>query len=176
MISLARSEGFSAAAIADMRAIVFDSGFRKYCEENLCGRYGANYSCPPDCGTPDAMKARLSAYKSALVLQTKWDITDYRDMPAIKAAKQSHNQAMLRVIARLKQEGIRGKMAGASCCTLCERCAILDSEPCRDPERQFSCMSAYCIDAGELAKRCNLPFAWNPQRLHLFGMIMFRGE
>ena len=92
MISLARSEGFSAAAIADMRAIVFDSGFRKYCEENLCGRYGANYSCPPDCGTPDAMKARLSAYKSALVLQTKWDITDYRDMPAIKAAKQSHNQ------------------------------------------------------------------------------------
>ena len=122
MISLARSEGFSAAAIADMRAIVFDSGFRKYCEENLCERYGANYSCPPDCGTPDAMKARLSAYKSALVLQTKWDITDYCDMPAIKAAKQSHNQAMLRVIARLKQEGIRGKMAGASCCTLCERC------------------------------------------------------
>lgn len=173
MISLARSEGFSAAAIADMRAVVFDSGFRKYCEENLCGRYGANYSCPPDCGTPDAMKARLSAYKSALVLQTKWDIADYRDMPAIKAAKQSHNQAMLRVIARLKQEGIRGKMAGASCCTLCARCAILDSEPCRDPERQFSCMSAYCIYVKALAERCGMEYTCSDGRLALFGLYAF---
>ena len=119
------------------------------------------------------MKARLSAYKSALVLQTKWDITDYCDMPAIKAAKQSHNQAMLRVIARLKQEGIRGKMAGASCCTLCERCAILDSEPCRDPERQFSCMSAYCIYVKALAETCGMEYTCSDGRLALFGLYAF---
>lgn len=53
MIQYAVEEGLAAAAIVDTSAIVFDPSFRTYCEENLCGQYGANYSCPPDCGSPD---------------------------------------------------------------------------------------------------------------------------
>ena len=48
MIQCAIDEGFAAAAIVDTTQIVFDPSFRPYCEENLCGQYGANYSCPPD--------------------------------------------------------------------------------------------------------------------------------
>ena len=54
LISAALEEGFAAAAIVDTDKIVFDPSFRPYCAENLCGQYGANYSCPPDCGTPAA--------------------------------------------------------------------------------------------------------------------------
>ena len=50
MVQYAYEEGFSAAAVVDTADIVFDPSFRPYCEENLCGQYGANYSCPPDCG------------------------------------------------------------------------------------------------------------------------------
>ena len=39
-------KAFSAAAVVDTADIVFDPSFRPYCEENLCGQYGANYSCP----------------------------------------------------------------------------------------------------------------------------------
>lgn len=52
MIDMALKEGFSDAALVDTDDIVFDASFRSYCEENLCGQYGANYSCPPSCGTP----------------------------------------------------------------------------------------------------------------------------
>ena len=55
MVQYAYEEGFSAAAVVDTADIVFDPSFRPYCEENLCGQYGANYSCPPDCGTPEEM-------------------------------------------------------------------------------------------------------------------------
>ena len=54
MVQYAYEEGFSAAAVVDTADIVFDPSFRPYCEENLCGQYGANHSCPPDCGTPEA--------------------------------------------------------------------------------------------------------------------------
>ena len=70
MIQCAIEEGFAAAAIVDTAQIVFDPSFRPYCEENLCGQYGANYSCPPDCGSPEEMKRRILAHKKALVLQT----------------------------------------------------------------------------------------------------------
>ena len=134
--------------------------------KNIC-------SVSPDCGSPEEMQRRLAPYRSALVVQSKWPITDYSDFAAIKAAKQWHNRKMLLVIDRLKQEGHRGKMAGASCCTLCERCAILDSQPCRDPERQFSCLSAYCIYVKALAEACGMEYTCADGQLALFGMYAF---
>ncbi len=173
MIQLALDEHFNAAAIVDMDEIVFDASFRPFCAENLCGQYGANYSCPPDCGTPEEMERQLRQYGHALVFQSKWDITDYTDKAAIKRAKSAHNQGMLRVIARLKQEGIRGKMGGASCCSLCERCAIRDSLPCRDPERKFSCLSAYCIYVKKLAESCDMEYFCADGKLAFFGLYAF---
>ena len=173
IIQTSLNEGFASAAIIPMDKVVFDSSFRPYCEENLCGHYGANYSCPPDCGTPEEMEHRMKAYHHALVCQTKWDITDYHDIQAIKAAKQFHNQGMLRIIEKMKLAGCSGIMAGASSCTLCERCAILDGEPCRDPERQFSCLSAYCIYVKKLAEACNMEYACADGRLAFFGMYAF---
>lgn len=173
MIKAALSEGFVDAAIIPIDKVVFNSAFRSYCEQNLCGRYGANYSCPPDCGTPQEMEGRLMAYRHALVFQTKWDITDYHDAPAIKAAKKSHNQGMLRVIEKMKLSGYSGVMAGASSCTLCERCAILDSKPCRYPERQFSCLSAYCIYVKKLAEECGMEYACADGELAFFGLYAF---
>ena len=58
MTSIAAEEGFAAAVVTDTKDIPFDPSFRPLCAENLCGKYGANYSCPPDCGTPDEMRAR----------------------------------------------------------------------------------------------------------------------
>lgn len=173
MIQLALNEGFSAAALIDTREIVFDASFRPYCEENLCGSYGANYSCPPDCGTPDEMEKRMRTFEHALVVQTRWPITDYRDIKAIKAAKQSHNAGMMRVIHRLKQEGYSGLMGGASCCTLCDRCAILDSLPCAHPDDRFSCLSAYCIHVRKLAEVCGMEYTCQDGSLAFFGLYAF---
>ena len=77
MVQYAYEEGFSAAAVVDTADIVFDPSFRPYCEENLCGQYGANYSCPPDCGTPEEMKQKVLAHKKALVLQSIWQLESY---------------------------------------------------------------------------------------------------
>ena len=59
IIKIAIDKGFIDAAIIDTADIVFDASFRPYCEENLCGQYGANYSCPPDCGSPEEMKQKI---------------------------------------------------------------------------------------------------------------------
>ena len=47
LMGMAREAGFG-AGIIDTAQICFDADFLKYCEENKCGNYGANYSCPPD--------------------------------------------------------------------------------------------------------------------------------
>ncbi len=174
ILEIAREERiFSSAAIIPTEELHFDPGFRAYCAENLCGGYGANYSCPPDCGAPEEMRGRILAHRSALVLQTKWDIADYRDAAAIHAAKSAHNGAMLRLIARLREAGHPGLMAGASSCVLCTPCARVSGEPCRHPDIAYSCLSAYCVHVRDLSERCGMDYACADGKLALFGLYAF---
>ena len=52
LMKLAEEAGFRAAVIS-AKDIPVDGSFRKFCEDNLCGKYNANYSCPPAWVTAD---------------------------------------------------------------------------------------------------------------------------
>ena len=173
MLTLAYAEGFAAAAVLDTSEIVFDPAFRPYCEENLCGQYGVNYACPPDCGSPEQMKQKVLAHKKALVLQTIWQVADFSDTPAIKQGKASHNAAALRLMKSLRQQGCDGFLVGASGCALCSPCAKKSGEPCRFPELQYSCMSAYCVFVRKLADVSGMEYDCGEGLLAFFGMYVF---
>lgn len=173
IIQRALAVGFAAAEIVDTRDIVFDPSFRPYCEENLCGQYGINYSCPPDCGSPEEMKNRVLAHKKALVLQTIWEISDYSDGTQIKPAKAGHNAAQIRLVKKLRAQGCDGLIVGASGCALCKPCALTKGLPCAFPEFQYSCMSAYCIFVKKLADACGMEYDCGEGLLAFFGMYAF---
>ncbi len=173
MIDNAAQEGFAAAAVVDTDKIVFDPAFRPYCEENLCGQYGVNYSCPPDCGSPEEMKQKILAYKHGLVLQTIWEIPDYTDKAAIKQAKSAHNHAAIRLMKHFRENGVDGFLVGASGCALCTPCARQSGKPCTFPELQYSCMSAYCIFVKKLADECGIEYSCGDGLLAFFGMYVF---
>lgn len=173
MIELALKEGFTKAAVVPTAEIVFDPSFRPYCEENICGKYSINYSCPPDCGSPEEMKQRILVYRNALVVQSSWLIPDWRDEAAVKAAKASHNKAQLRLKERFTAEGHPGLMAGASGCNLCPVCSITEGLPCRYPELKFSCLSAYCIYVKKLADICGMDYDYKEGKLSLYGLYAF---
>lgn len=173
LIEYALSEGFENVRLIAADDIPFDFSFRPYCEANICGNYGTNYSCPPDCGEPEAMKNAVMKYGRALVMQTVWDIPDWRDEKAVKEAKAFHNNAALRLADRLKNEGIPGLVIGCSGCSLCESCAIKEGLSCRYPERRFSCMSAYCIHVSRLCESCGLEYNCGEGKIAFFGMYVF---
>lgn len=172
-IEYALAEGFYSAAVIDTKDIVFDPSFRPYCEENLCGQYNANYTCPPICGTTEEMKQKILSHKHAVVLQTKWNISDYTDRNAIKHAKGEHNDASIRLAKQMRADGYDGFIVGASGCALCSPCAMTENKPCRFPNFAFSCMSAYCIFVRLLAEHCGMEYSCADGRLAFFGMYVF---
>ncbi len=165
-LDLARCSGF-AAAVLPASEVPTDGKFRPFCEENRCGQYNANYSCPPACGTVEEMAAKIYAGKTALVLKTEWPIESYEDAKTIKDAKLSHNRAMLRL-----NETLHGLCVGGSCCCLCSPCRMKNGEACLYPDLRFSCMSAYCVDVAELCKRCGMDFRWDTKKLSVYSMIV----
>lgn len=167
-----REEGFAAAFI-DPKDIPVVPAFRMFCEENRCGKYGANYSCPPDCGTVEELHNRLLAEKKAVILTSHWEVDGYEDKEAVQFARKAHNEAVLRVMEAVKQGGWKGFAAGYGGCALCSPCKRAQGKPCAFPEKRISCMSAYCINVAELAQKCGLEFSWDPGKLYLFGMIAY---
>lgn len=172
MLHLAEEAGFRAAMI-DVKDMVFDAGFRKYCEVNYCGDYGANYSCPPDSGTPEEMWADIAAHNRAMVLQTKWKIEDYRDNAAILSAKRQHNAYALHLESTLRARGCTGLMTGAGSCALCDPCLKTQGQPCRYPEKRLSCLSAYCVYVKILAERCGMEYFCADGSLAFFSVFAF---
>lgn len=169
----ALAEGFFQAEVIDTRKIVFDPAFRPYCEENLCGQYGNNHSCPPDCGTPEQMKEKVLAHKKALVVCTTWEIESFSQTDKLKEAKSLHNAAMFRLIQTLRERGHDGFMIGSSGCTLCKPCRRAVGEPCAFPDKRYSCMSAYCIYVKKLAEECHMNYDYKDHILPFFGMYVF---
>ncbi|MDE7010000.1 MAG: DUF2284 domain-containing protein [Oscillospiraceae bacterium] len=170
LLNMALEMGFANAALMDTAELVFIPAFRPLCEENLCGKYGVNYACPPDCGTVEEMRQRVLRWRRALVMQTMWDIEDPLNNEEIKPAKAQHNRMTRRLI---DQAGAPGLMIGASGCSLCSPCAITAGEPCRFPEKRYSCMSAYCIFVEEMAKRCGMEYDCGPRVTAFFSMYCF---
>lgn len=172
LFELAREEGF-AAALTTPGQVPVDSRFRVFCEENRCGKYGANYSCPPDCGPVEVLHQKILTEDQILVVQTIWDIKGLEDKEAVQNAKMAHNTAVLRLMEKMKAKGYAGFCSGYNGCSFCEPCRRVMNQPCAHPDLKISCMSAYCIDVQQLAERCNLKFAWAEDKLYLFGIIAF---
>lgn len=172
ILNLAEDMGFRTVFLSPAE-IPVNAKYLTFCEENRCGNYEANFACPPDCGTPEQMHQKLLSADLALVLQSQWEIPGY-GTPEMLSAKVSHNTSIRQLRDALRREGQDMFAVGYGGCTLCEPCKRKENKPCTFPELRVSCMSAYCVDAAKLAERCGLPFDWNPKKLHLFGMILFR--
>lgn len=162
---------FSAACVIETKKIVFKPEFRPFCEENYCGQYDANYSCPPTCGTPEEMKARILRYRYALVLQSKWHISDIHDKDAIYLAKLAHNHTSLELKREIEADYGECLLAGCGCCMLCSPCAMREGRPCKDPQERYSCMSAYCIYVKDLAEKCGMEYDGKDGITPLFSLI-----
>ena len=172
LIKLAEDAGFL-AAILPAKDIPVDGSFRKFCEDNLCGKYNANYSCPPGCGTVEEVHERLFAQDKALVVEMIWDVNGFDDKEFIFSSRNKLNRTVLQLMDQLRVEGMDGFCLGYGGCPLCDPCKRLENQPCAHPDKKISCMSAYCIDVAKLAEKCDLEFAWVPEKLFLFGMFVF---
>ena len=173
ILELAEKCGFAESALIDTDRIPTDAGFRKYCEENLCGQYDAGYACPPHCGSPEQMRQKLLSRSRAAVLKSAWPDVDFSDGAGILKAKKAHNEMEMRMQSEMERCGHHGFIIGSSRCSLCPECGFSTNTPCPFPEKMYSCVSAYCIAVGELAGRTGMTYSWNTAELNLWGLYIF---
>jgi predicted metal-binding protein len=155
--------------------IIFREEFRKACERNACGKYDTNWMGPPAVGSIDELMDKAKAYKHGLLLQTIHPVASSFDMKGMMAGGKAFDE-----VFRAALDCMRGKYSirevlalGAGCCRNCSKCAYLEREPCRYPDRALSSLEAYGMDVMALAKALDIPYRDGPQSVAFFGLILF---
>lgn len=172
---IAAEAGFDDAAVIETEDLQFVPAFRALCEENDCGNYGRNYGCPPHCGTTQEMEDKVRKYRRAVVFQSKTAVADVMDPVLTKPIKKSHIQKTRRAMKRMEEAGMEMDGFAIMCgpCNFCAVCALQEGKPCPHEDMRFSCLSAYCINATELARHCHMEMEWGGNQATFFSMYVF---
>lgn len=150
--------GFAKTAVMSTEDLSFHHEFRMLCEQNHCGNYGANYACPPYCGTPEEMENRVMQFKQAIVFQSRTHVENIFNDEETKEIKKVHTAMTLDAVDGMIRQGFDEDGMYIMCgpCNYCKKCEMLKHTPCVREDRRFSCLSAYCIDAMDMAKHCGM--------------------
>ena len=75
-------------------------------------------------------------------------------------AATKHNNLLQGVMAKYNAESLGCKVLhlGAGGCHVCERCAKMDDQPCRFPEKAVSSLETYGVNVSELAKSAGMKY------------------
>jgi predicted metal-binding protein len=162
------------AAILDTAVIQFHEDFRKACEKNLCRKYDTNWMGPPAIGPISELKQRVLRYKQGLLFQTVHQLTSSLDWNGIMEAAKNHYAVFMDLRQKLeKKHKIRDLLPlNAGCCSVCERCAYLDKEPCRSPDQSFSSVEAYGMNVIALQKAAGVPYYYGKNTVCFVGLIL----
>ena len=149
--------------------LIFDQSVFGECAKNTCGNYGKNHCCPPLSGDMEENMARFKAYKNGIILNKIVDMGEFYEKMASSAQEAGETLNRLRKILEDKPVMI----AGPGGCRVCKKCAAIDNEPCRFPDkRQFS-MEGSGMDIVSMSRKFNMTYNAGDHKLGYFYIVMY---
>jgi len=161
------------AKVADMK---FDPAFRAACEQNVCGKFGKCWMCPPDAGDINEMIATAKKFENIMVLQTIGQLEDSYDFEGMQEAAVLHNKMTFVAAEKVRElYGDRALVMGAGACHVCARCTRLDEQPCRNPDTAIPSLEVYGVAVSELAAVSGLKYINGENTVTYFSGVLYNG-
>jgi predicted metal-binding protein len=175
LIKMALESDATAAAILETSAIKFYEEVRKACEKNVCRKYDTNWMGPPAIGAIRELSSRVRSYRHGLLFQTVHQLASSFDFKGMMAAAGIQAAVCKNLLQNMRDayptEDFLALNAG--CCSVCEKCAYLEKQPCRHPDQAVSSVEAYGMIVVELQKSAGLPYNNGKNTVTYVGMILF---
>ena len=127
------------------KELEFSERIRWICQHE-CPMYGKTWACPPGVGSVESCREKCLSYKNCLMIATMAEVSDIADIQQTLATRPEHEEITNQVGSAMEALGAKPYILSTEACTLCQRCAILDGQPCRHPERMHPCVESHGIN------------------------------
>lgn len=129
----------------DPKSLEFSDRIRWICEHE-CPMHDRTWACPPGVGSVTQCRAKCLSYKNCMMIATIVEVDDIADINQTLATRPGHEAITNEVRDLMRQQGVDPYVLSTEACTVCERCAWLDGEPCRHPDRMHPCVESHGIN------------------------------
>ena len=135
----------------------FSQRIRWICQ-NECPMYGKSWACPPAVGEVEACKAKCLAHQNCLMIATMAEVEDISNIEEALATRPAHEEITNQVQEILRSLALNPYVLSTEACAFCQRCAYLDGEPCRFPEKMHPCVESHGINVVPVMEEAGLEF------------------
>ena len=156
----------------DPRELEFSSRIRWICEHE-CPMYGKSWACPPGVGSLNQCKGKCLQHENCLLISSIVEVNDIADMEETLATRPDHEALTNEVAAIMEEMGVKPYILSTEACTICERCAILDGQPCRFPEKMHPCVESHCINVVPILEANGLEFQFGANVVTWISLLFF---
>ena len=156
----------------DPRELEFSDRIRWICEHE-CPMYGKTWACPPGVGTVGQCRSRCLGYQNCLMIATVTEVEDISDIDETLATRPEHEAITDQVAELLKAQGVTPYVLSTEACAICDRCAILDGEPCRHPDRMHPCVESHGINVVPVMESCGMEFQFGCNVVTWLSLLLY---
>lgn len=150
----------------------FSDRVRWICEHE-CTMYGKSWACPPGVGTVAQCRAKCGGYANCLMISTITEVRDISDLQATLDTRGDHEAVTDQVAALLRAQGVSPYVLSTEACAICPRCAILDGQPCRFPEKMHPCVESQGINIIPALEKCGLEFQYGQNVVTWVSLLLY---
>ncbi len=157
--------------VIETKNIPFSSEFLKYCKENLCGQYNANWTCPPAVSQKEEQEKITENYKYAVLFSCKYQVNNINNLQEIDETRNETMNTLRDIIEKMKSDGISCFAYGCSSCKICKKCSYPD-KPCRFPDKAIIPIEACGINVYELAINADMKYYNGENTITYFCLVV----
>ena len=159
----------------DPKTLDFTQRVRYICRSE-CPMYGKSWACPPAVGAVEVCKAKCVAYSDCLMIATITEVADIGNIEEALATRGEHEALTNEIADLLRQQGIEPYILSTEACAECARCAYLDGQPCRFPERMHPCVESHGINVVPAMEELGIPFISGENLVTWVSLLLFSEE
>ena len=156
----------------DPRELEFTERIRWICQ-NECPIYDKSWACPPAVGAVGECKAKCLGDSQCLMIVTMTEVADIANIEETLATRPDHEEITNEVAQILQEEGIEPYILSTEACAVCQRCAWLDGQPCRKPERMHPCVESHGINVIPMFETLGIPFIYGENIVTWVSLLFF---
>lgn len=156
----------------DPQTLEFSDRIRWICQHE-CPMYGKSWACPPGVGSVAACRDACLAYENVLLISTITEVSDIASITQTLATRPDHEAVTNAVRDLFRAQGVEPYVLSTESCAECSRCAYLDGEPCRFPERMHPCVESHGINILPLIEELGLSFQYGENVVTWFSLLLY---
>ncbi len=157
----------------DPKGLEFSERIRFICQ-NDCQMYGKSWACPPAVGKVCECQAKCLSYDSCLIIGSITEVHDIANIEETLATRGQHEALTSQVAELMQAQCVVPYILSTEACAICQRCTILDGQPCRFPEKMHPCVESQGINLIPTLEALGLPFLYGENVVTWYSLLFFR--